>query len=114
MGQLDGLTLPQRVVLLGVSNLSADGETPAQANEVVRTCRELAESIEEVGALTEAEVGRALNELEAEGHVAAPSMGETSPTGKGRPAYELAESGAAVREELLDDDQVSDLVAVGN
>lgn len=114
MEQLDALTLPQRVVLLGVSNLSTDGETPAQANEVVSTCRELADSIDAIGALTEAEVGRALNELEADGFVAVPSMSDTSPTGKGRPAYELDGDAASIREELLADDRLADLVAVEN
>jgi hypothetical protein len=114
MGQFDALTLPQRVVLLGVSNLSAEGETPAQANEIVRTCRDLVDAIEEIGALTEAEVGRALNELEAEGFLAVPSMTDTSPTGKGRPAYEIDGDVDSIRERLRADDRLTDHVAVEN
>jgi len=108
--EIDALTLPQRIVLLSVADLAADGETPARTNEIVRTSRELSESVDEVGALTEGEVGRALNELEAEELVSVPAMDDTSPTGKGRPSYELAEDAAAVREALTEDDRVSGAV----
>jgi predicted ArsR family transcriptional regulator len=89
MEQFESLTLPQRVVLLGVADLSADEETPAKANHIIRRSRALAEMTDDVGTLTEAEVDSALNRLEAEGLVTVPEMDDTSPVGKGRPAYDL-------------------------
>lgn len=108
MPAFDDLTLPQRVVLFAVADLQADGETPAHANVISQACRRLAEDLDDIGTLPEAEVGRALNTLEAEGFVSVPSMEDTSPTGKGRPAYELAVDLASVRESLSGDDRLPD------
>lgn len=108
MPEFDDLTLPQRTVLSSVAALEADGETPAHANVISQACRELAEELDDVGTLTEAEVGRALNALEAEGFVSVPSMEDTSPTGKGRPAYELAVDVETVREALAADERLPD------
>lgn len=106
----DDLALPQRVVLLGLVSLDEDGETPAPVNVVMRRCQEFTDSIEDIGKLTEAEVGRGLNRLEAEGLVEVPSMEETSPVGKGRPAYELAADADAVADALAADERLADHV----
>jgi len=90
-GSLDSTTLVQRLTLIGVGSLSTRGETPAHAGRIARVCDEQAESIdvEVVGRVSEAEVTRALNELDAAGFVDTADAGERSPVGKGRPAYDL-------------------------
>jgi len=94
MSEADGLTgldLTQRVVLLGVVELSASGDAPAHAGQVRRVCVETLDAVEAdvVGTLTEAEVTGTLNELEAGGHLDG-SRDDTSPTGKGRPSFRPA------------------------
>jgi DNA-binding transcriptional ArsR family regulator len=110
---IDGLSLAQRVVLLSVSHLDADGETPAHANEVTRIAAEYADALDQdtIGKVTEAEVDRALNALEAEGIVMVPELDDTSPIGKGRPAYELTDDDTAVLDALGEDDRLAALVA---
>jgi Cdc6-like AAA superfamily ATPase len=112
MSASDDLTLPQRTVLSSVAALDADGETPAHANVISQACRELVEELDDIGTLTEAEVGRALNALEAEGFVSVPSMDDTSPTGKGRPAYELSVDAETVSEVLAADERLADATAL--
>ena len=110
MEQFDSLTLPQRVVLLGVADLSADEETPAKANHIIRRSKALAEMTDDVGTLTEAEVDSALNRLEAEGLVSVPEMDDTSPVGKGRPAYNLNSGLENVLTVADEDDRLGTLV----
>jgi predicted transcriptional regulator len=109
---ITSLALSHRVVLLGVTHLSLNDETPAHAGQVIRTATDHAEAFEDhaVGKLTEAEVSRALGRLEDEGHVAIAEAGQTSPVGKGRPKYDLTADAETVLETLADDDQVGGLV----
>jgi hypothetical protein len=90
-GDLTAATLTQRVVLLGVAELTGREETPAHAGEVVSLCIDRLDRVEGdvVGRLSEADVARALNELEATGLVERAEVGDTSAVGKGRPAYVL-------------------------
>jgi len=108
---IDETTLTHRVVLLGVADLAAADGTPAHAGEVRRTCRADLEAVEGdvVGTLTEAEVARALNELEAEGLLSA-TRGDTSATGKGRPRFDLAADHDSLLADLREDDRVRPLV----
>lgn len=110
---IDDLSLAQRVVLLGVAHLDASGQTPAHANEVTRVCSEYADGVggDTLGTLAEADVGSALNRLEADGLVSVPDLDDTSPTGKGRPAYELTDDRPAVLDALAADDRLADVVA---
>lgn len=110
MVTLDSLSLPQRVVLLAVLALDEDGETPAPVNVVTRACQPYTESLPDLGKLNEAEVDRALNRLEAEEFVTVPSMDETTPIGKGRPAFTLAADAEAVHEALSEDESLSEHV----
>lgn len=102
--------LSDRVVLLGLAVLSAASETPAHTGKVVRTCSEHTGSIraEVLGTVSEAEVNRALNRLEADEYVEC-VIDDTSPAGKGRPQYALATDPATVVEPLADDTQVGAL-----
>ncbi|MFW6265469.1 MAG: hypothetical protein ACOC2A_01700 [Halanaeroarchaeum sp.] len=108
MEEIETLTLPQRVVLLGVTALEEDGETPAHVNVVTRHCQKYTSSIADLGKLTEAETDRALNVLDAEELVNMPSTYESSPIGKGRPAYELIADRSAVLDALAEDDRLSE------
>lgn len=108
--ELDELTLPERVVLLGVASLETDDDVPAHGNEITRRCDDLTDHVADVGRLTGAEVGRALNKLEAEGYVTVPSIDDQSPTGKGRPAYTLSADAVSVMESLSADDRLAGAV----
>jgi len=110
-GHLRSRAFSDRVVLLGLVALSAAGETPAHTGRVVRTCDERAGSIraDVLGRVSEAEVNRALNRLEADGYVDCVDGDDTSPVGKGRPQYTLATERGAVVDALVDDEQVGDL-----
>lgn len=109
---IEGTTLTHRVVLLGVTDLATDDGTPAHAGEVRQACRASLDAVETevVGTLTEAEVTRALNELEAEGLLSA-EREDTSATGKGRPHYDLAVESERLLGDLRGDDRVAPLVA---
>jgi DNA-binding HxlR family transcriptional regulator len=110
---LHSRALSDRIVLLGLAVLSTAGQTPAHTGTVVRTCGEHADSIraETLGPISEAEVNRALNRLEADGHVRRVRVDDTSVVGKGRPQYALAGEPETVVEPLADDDEVGGLAA---
>jgi predicted ArsR family transcriptional regulator len=110
--RLDSTTLSQRLTLLGVARLSADGDTPAHAGEIARICARQHEAIDGdvVGNVSEAEVTRALNELDADGIVETADAGERSPVGKGRPAYELRVDRTTLVEAFADDDRLDALL----
>ncbi|WP_265110133.1 hypothetical protein [Halosolutus halophilus] len=101
---LDSLSLTDQAVLLGVVALDRDGETPVQTPELRRVCKARLEDVETVvGTLTEADVMRSLYRLEDEGVVEEVDRAETSPTGKGRPAYALNDSPDAIVDAIEDD-----------
>jgi len=110
--RLDSTTLVQRLTLLGVAQLSESGETPAHAGKIARTCAEGATAVEGdvVGTVSEADVTRALNELDADGHVTTADAGERSPVGKGRPAYELAHATTTLIDAFDDDERLDAVV----
>ncbi|WP_251341229.1 hypothetical protein [Haloplanus halophilus] len=109
--RLDSTTLVQRLTLLGIARLSDAGETPAHAGEIARVCAEEATDVEDVvGSVSEADVTRALNELDAAEHVRTADDGERSPVGKGRPAYELAHETTTLVEAFGDDDRLRRVV----
>jgi predicted ArsR family transcriptional regulator len=110
MDSLDTLSLPQRVVMLGLTTLERDGETPAQVHVVTRTVKTHVEAIDDIGKLTEAEVDSALHALEADGVVESPSTDDTSPVGKGRPAYEPAVDVDALLDTLAADERLASAV----
>ena len=107
MDTLDDRSLPQRVVLLGLATLEQDDESPAQVNVITRRAQTKSESVDDIGRLTEAEVDRALNVLEAQSIVTVPSIDDSSPVGKGRPAYELDTDVDVLLDELDDDDRLT-------
>ncbi|MDG5778992.1 hypothetical protein VB773_01195 [Haloarculaceae archaeon H-GB2-1] len=104
--------LTQRLVLLSVAELDDEGSTPAHAGTVIQHCSQHLDSVsgDVLGTLAEADVARALNELEAREAITCAERSETSPVGKGRPSYELGVPTAAVYSELAEDERLSVLV----
>jgi hypothetical protein len=108
---IESTSLTQRVVLLGLADLSTSDETPAHAPTVLRTCSEAVDDVDGdvVGRLTESDGARALNELETTGLVESISDAE-SPTGKGRPRYRLAVDRTFLLDALGEDDRLVPVV----
>lgn len=104
--------LTHRVVLLGVAELSGRDDAPAHAGDVVSVCMDNLADVDAdvVGHLSEADVARALNELEDAGFVERADVGDTSAVGKGRPAYVLPMGVERLCEALGDDDRLTTLV----
>lgn len=104
--------LTHRVVLLGVAELSGRDEAPAHAGDVVSVCIDNLADVDAdvMGRLSEADVARALNELEDAGLVERADVGDTSAVGKGRPAYVLPMGIEQLCEAFGDDDRVTTLV----
>jgi Cdc6-like AAA superfamily ATPase len=111
--ELKTRSLADCVVLLALAELSTDGETPAHTGEVRRACDEAVEEMDgdTLGSVSEAEVNRALNRLEADDHVVAEPSDGTSAVGKGRPRFVLEADLPAVVSSLAADDRVAELAA---
>jgi predicted transcriptional regulator len=94
-----------------VADLELTDSTPAHTGEVIREAKDCLDTVDAdtMGALSEAEVNRALNRLEADAVVEMAERDRTSPTGKGRPAYSLAVDAEAVLDTLEDDAAVARL-----
>ena len=101
----EDISLTNQVVLLAVAKRHRNGETPVQTHEVRRICRTQLENVDMdvVGTITEADVMRSLYRLEDEGFVEEVQTDQTSPTGKGRPAYTLDVDDEAVYEGVDDE-----------
>ena len=105
------LPLPQRVVLLSLAHCLETGDGPVHTGEVIQACRSNVDHLggDALGSMGEAEVSRALNQLEAAGLVSLEQR-ETSPTGKGRPVYSLAVETETVVEACRPDTQLEALL----
>lgn len=101
-------TLAQRLVLLGVTHLEGTGETPAHTVDVIHACTDHLDAVDAdlFGELSEAEVSRALNRLEADGLLEKRDAGTPSAVGKGRPTYALGVDAEAVLAAFSDDDRL--------
>lgn len=105
-------TLPERITLLGVTYLTDRDETPAHTGQIVGTCTwEFGDASDVLGSLSEADVSRALNRLEADGIVEEALDEDASPVGKGRPRYSLSVDPETVLDHYAADDQLAELVA---
>ena len=109
---VEGTTLTQRVVLLGVAELSGRDDVPAHAGEIVSVCIDHVDEVggDVLGRVSEADVARALNQLEDAELVERAEVGDTSAVGKGRPAYVLPMGAEALCETFDDDDRLARLV----
>jgi hypothetical protein len=101
------LPLPQRVVLLSLTHCVRTGDEPVHTGDIIQACRNQMDALrdEALGKLGEAEVSRALNQLEAKGYVELEPR-DTSPTGKGRPVYTLGVDAETVVESFRPDAQL--------
>lgn len=110
---ISSLSLSGRVVLLTVTHLTQQDETPVHTGQVIRANADHLDAVDAdtLGKISEAEVSRALNRLEAEELVEMADESDTSPVGKGRPAYTLAVEVETVTTALADDDEVTPLVS---
>lgn len=109
--EISSLSLSGRVVLLTMADLSLSGDTPVHTGRVIRATTDHLDAVDAdtIGTLDEAEVNRALNRLEEEGLVEMAQPDDTSPVGKGRPAYSLSVSTDTVVDALSDDKDVTGL-----
>lgn len=104
-------SLTERVVLLGIADAAAADETPVASWEVRERIERVIRFVdtETVSTPTEAEAAGALNTLATD-----PAIGEhqsgSSPTGKGRPRYDLAVELEAVLDALAADDRLDPAV----
>jgi hypothetical protein len=112
LSDVEGTTLTQRVVLLGVAELSGRDDVPAHAGEIVSVCVDHVDEVggDVLGRVSEADVARALNRLEDADLVERAEVGDTSAVGKGRPAYVLPMGATALCETLDGDDRLTRLV----
>lgn len=108
---LDDRPLPERVALATLAHCVRRTEGRVHTGHVSRTCRTHRDAlgVEALGRLGEAEVSRALNRLEAEGLVESERQ-DTTPTGKGRPAYRPVPGVEDVLRASRADEQVRGLV----
>jgi hypothetical protein len=98
----------QQFVLLAVIELRARDDVPVHSFDVTGVCEDILEDCADLRGLLAGGVTRnrtitALNDLESEGHLAMET--KQSPTGKGRPAYDVAIDEAAVLDALAADEQ---------
>ena len=112
MEAIESTSLSQRVVLLGLVELSERGTTPVHSGDVKRACQRRLEEVEGdvVGELSEPDAIRALNELAGAGILSEAEVEDRSPVGKGRPTYALAADPEAVLDALAEDDRLTPLV----
>lgn len=111
---LQSTTLTQRVVLVSLVSLSMDdGATePFDPTDVRSACNDRFRDPDGpvVGRVSEADVMSALNELGPTDLLEEVDRGDTSPVGKGRPAYVLGVDAGSVLEAYADDDRLGDVV----
>jgi hypothetical protein len=109
---VESRTFAERVVLLGLVDLSNAGDAPARSFEVREACLRYVDDADGgvLGRLAESEIVRALNRLEATDLVVQTDAGSRSAVGKGRPRYDLAVDPAAVVGGLADDDRLDGAV----
>jgi hypothetical protein len=114
MEALESTTPLQRFVLVAVADLDTREGSGARSFDVREFCEAHLEALDGDpfggGGVTRQGVIRALSELEAAG-LLEENVGDTSPVGKGRPVYSLAEDPADVLAALAADDHVGPVAA---
>ncbi|MEF8813832.1 MAG: hypothetical protein V5A55_08440 [Halovenus sp.] len=109
--EIDGRSLTERLVLLGIADAVVTGEAPVASWEVRRRVEPMLEHVdaEVVSTPNEADTARALNRL-ATGSAVDEQQSDSSPTGKGRPRYSLAVDSMTVLGALETDDRLKPAV----
>lgn len=101
-------SLTQKIVLLALADASSAGETPVASVDIKPRCQTLLDGAEAdiVSLPGESDVMRALSTLGTESYITEISS-STSPTGKGRPRYELDTDVAGVLDALETDERLA-------
>ena len=107
----DSLSLIQRVVLTSIVEAEQEGETPVESIEVKQRAQRQLGSVETsvMGEPAERDIMRALNGLGAKSYLTE-MQPSTSPTGKGRPLYELDTDPQTVVDALADDKRLESVL----
>lgn len=97
----------EQFVLLGVAELTIEGETPVQSHRVTETIKEQIDSLarDPFGGVERQEVVSALGSLAEDDLLSTERT--TSATGKGRPAYDSEVGVKTILETLADEDEVA-------
>lgn len=107
----DSLSLIQRVVLTSIVEAERAGETPVESIEIKQRAQRQLRSVETsvMGEPAERDIMRALNGLGAESYLTE-MQPSTSPTGKGRPLYELDTDPETIIDALVDDQRLESVL----
>ena len=108
---IESCSLAERVVLLAITDAVIDGDAPVASVDIRPRCQSLLEHVatEVVSSPGESEVMRALSVLGTEPYVRE-LRSHDSPTGKGRPQYDLETNPSEMLNALERDDQLADAV----
>jgi len=111
--EIESLSLTERIVLLGIADGSLEDETPVASWEIRDRFDPLLAEIDAdvLSKPGEQDVMRALNTLAGEPFVHENTT-DRSPSGKGRPKYELETEPEAVLDAVETDDRLAGVVDV--
>lgn len=109
--QIDSLSLMERVVLASIVEADIEGETPVESIAVKQRAQSQLRSIETsvLGEPAERDIMRALNALGAESYLTE-MQPSTSPTGKGRPLYDLDTDADTLVDALAEDARLEPVI----
>jgi hypothetical protein len=101
-------SLTEKIVLLALADATVSGETPVASVDIRPRCQSLLDDVDAavVSLPKESDIMRALSTLGTEPYVTEMSS-STSPTGKGRPRYELDTDVSSILDALASDGQLS-------
>lgn len=101
-------SLTEKIVLLALADATISEETPVASVDIRPRCQSLLDDVDTdvVSLPKETDIMRALSTLGTEPYVNETSS-STSPTGKGRPRYELDTAISSVLDALESDEQLS-------
>lgn len=104
-------SLTERIVLLAIADAAVSDEAPVASMDIRPRCLELLETAdtEVVSAPDESDIMRALSQLGTEPYVEEKKT-DQSPTGKGRPKYELDTDPEMVLSALAEDERLEETV----
>lgn len=104
-------SLTERIVLLAIADAAVSDDTPVASMDIRPRCRDLLESVdtEVVSTPNESDIMRALSQLGTEPYVKEETS-DTSPTGKGRPKYELGTDPETVLSAIAEDERLEGTV----
>jgi len=108
---VESSSLTEKIVLLALADATVTGDTPVVSVDIRPRCQALLDDTETdvVSLPNESDIMRALSTLGTEPYVTEQSS-NTSPTGKGRPRYELDTDTSSVFDALETDERLEGAV----